>query len=360
MKSFLVLTVPVTVICVLGWPFPIASAEDASQQPVAIPTFHCIGLYWSPPGGSPDRQVLVRFRRQGEEAWQQGLPMRYNPIPKTDQDLADYRGSLVHLTPGTKYEIELQLEGTDQVARLVASTWSEEFPIGEVINVPGGKEPLAITESGRPDAYRVYDGQGAVIDVEHKHDTCISIDASYVIVRNFVLKGAGATNNPRGSPIGAIRIDKGHDIVIEDCDISDWGRTNPKTGFGFDYDAAVLCRNRDVHRVIIQRCRMHHPFSDTNTWYEPVYPRIPKVRSASPSLTPPEIMSSGTTKCIPTSTTCITTSWAEEAMAATAVRQVTILIFMAISSATAGTMAWKSRVATGTCGFGGITSDNAR
>lgn len=276
MKSFLVLTVPATVICVLGWLFSIASAEDASQQPVAISTFHCIGLYWSPPGGSPDRQVLVRFRRQGEEAWQQGLPMRYNPIPKTDQDLADYRGSLVHLTPGTKYEIELQLEGTDQVARLVASTWSEEFPIGEVINVPGGKEPLAITESGRPDAYRVYDGQGAVIDVEHKHDTCISIDASYVIVRNFVLKGAGATNNPRGSPIGAIRIDKGHDIVIEDCDISDWGRTNPKTGFGFDYDAAVLCRNRDVHRVIIQRCRMHHPFSDTNTWYEPVYPTHPQ------------------------------------------------------------------------------------
>lgn len=280
MKPSLLQKCLMIVPCVCLWTWAVGLTEEPStntaKQPVAISTFHCIGLYWSPPGGERDRQVLVRFRRQGEENWQQGLPMRYNPIPNTDEDLADYRGSLVHLTPGTSYEIELQLEGTDQSARLTAATWSETFPVGEVIKVPGGKEPLAIKESGRPDGYRVYDGAGAVIDVEHRQDACITIDASYVIVRNFVLKGAGNTENVRRSPIGAIRIDGGHDIIIEDCDISDWGRTDPETGFGVDYDAAVLCRNRDVRRVVIQRCKLHHPFSDTNNWYEPKYPTHPQ------------------------------------------------------------------------------------
>ncbi|MGQ9561930.1 MAG: hypothetical protein ACUVQG_05560 [Thermogutta sp.] len=269
----------IVISCLLVRPTSCLAAQeslpDPAKEPVAVPTFHCIGLYWSPPGGSREREVMIRFRREGETRWQDGLPMRYNPIANTDEDLADYRGSLVNLTPGTTYEIELQLEGTNHSARLIAKTWDETFPVSETINVPGGKETLTITASGRPDGYRVYDGGGAVIDVEHKRDVCITIDASYVIVRNFILKGAGAHDTLKGI-IGAIRIDGGHDIVIEDCDISDWGRTNPATGFGFDYDAAVLCRNRDVRRVIIQRCKMHHPFSDTNTWYEPKYPTHPQ------------------------------------------------------------------------------------
>jgi len=36
------------------------------------------------------------------------------------------------------------------------------------------------------------------------------------------LKSAGASNNLSRSIIGAIRINGGHDIVIENCDISDW------------------------------------------------------------------------------------------------------------------------------------------
>ena len=270
----------VVVGCVLLWAPLRCVAEgpsaETAKEPIAIPTFHCIGLYWSPPEGAKDRLVLVRFRRQGDHTWQEGLPMRYNPIANTDEDLADYRGSIVHLTPGTTYEIELQLEGGGQSARLTATTWKETFPVAKTIKVPAGNEPVAITESGHPDGYLVYDGGGAVIDVQHQHDACITISASYIIVRNLVLKGAGARSNTKGSPIGAIRIDKGHDIIIENCDISDWGRVNPKTGFGFDYDAAVLCRNPDVRRVIIQRCKMHHPATDTNTWYEPVYPTHPQ------------------------------------------------------------------------------------
>ena len=261
---------------IVGVPVSAEESSPARADPVAIPTFHCVGVYWSPPGGAADRRVFIRFREAGTNAWQDGLPMKYNPIANTDEDLADYRGSIVNLRPNTAYEIELRLEGTDRSTRLVARTWDEKFPEGETVVLTGGTSPVNITQSGRPDAYRVYDGKGAVIDVGHRHDACITISGSYIIVRNLVLRGAGSRDNLRRSPIGAIRIDDGHDIVIENCDISDWGRINPETGFGFDYDAAILCRNRNVKRVIIQRCKLHHPFADTNTWYEPKYPTHPQ------------------------------------------------------------------------------------
>src|SRR5450759_1008178 len=121
--------------------------------------------------------------------------MRYNPIPDTEEDLADYRGSIVNLTPGTTYEVQLSLTGTPSSARLTGTTWRETSPVGETSRVPDRNTPLVIKESGTPTAYRVYDGRGATIDVRHEHDQCITVNASYVILRGFTLKGAGATNS---------------------------------------------------------------------------------------------------------------------------------------------------------------------
>jgi hypothetical protein len=249
-----------------------SSATTGAASGFATPTFHCIGLYWTPPGGAAGREVNVRFRRQGVTEWNPGLPMRYNPIANTDEDLTDYRGSIVHLTPATIYEIELTLAGTHTTTKIVSKTWSEDFPIGKTVRVPDKSAPSAITESGTPEAWRVYDGRGATIDVRHQHDACITVNASNVILRGFILKGAGAATNVSARPIGAIRIDGGHDIVIENCDISGWGRLNPKTGFGFDYDSAIYSRSATLKRLVVQRCKLHHPAYDGSNWYEPKYP----------------------------------------------------------------------------------------
>jgi hypothetical protein len=266
----------------IGWSIALLSWAAAGQAgepgpaaaggPQAIATFHCLGLYWSPPGGAADREVLVRYRRVGESSWQPALPMRYNPIPGTDEDLADYRGSIVDLRPATTYEIELTLAGTSTTAALAAATWSEDFPAGETVRVESGDSPLAITESGTPGAYRVYDGRQATIDVGHRHNHCVTIDASYVILRGLTLKGAGDEANSSSKPIGAVLVSGGHDIIIEDCDISDWGRLNPQTGFGYDYESAILSRSAAVRRLIVQRCKLHDPTFDGSNWYEPSYP----------------------------------------------------------------------------------------
>lgn len=250
----------------------VAAADAAAADPRAIPTFHCLGLYWSPPGGAADKQVQVRYRPQGTQDWHEAFPMRYLPIPGTDEDLADYRGSIVHLAPGTTYEVQLTLAGTPTAARITATTWSERFPVARTRNIAARQEPLVITESGTAGGYLVYDGHGARIDVRHRHDACITVDASHVILRGFTLKGAGDANRHGRGIVGAIHILRGHDIVIEDCDISDWGRLNPKTGFGYDIDSAILARRPEIQRLVVQRCKLHHPTFDGSNWHEPVHP----------------------------------------------------------------------------------------
>ena len=107
-----------------------AEAIERGAGPFAIPTFHCLGVYWSPPGGAPGKDVQVRYRRQGGARWNDALPMRFYPIPGTDLDLTDYRGSIVYLSPATTYEVELTLAGTPTTAPRPPRRGARCFPSG--------------------------------------------------------------------------------------------------------------------------------------------------------------------------------------------------------------------------------------
>jgi len=207
-----------------------------ADEPVSVSTFHSIGLYWTPDAGAPDKMVHLRYRESDTDIWFNGHDMRYNPISGTDLDLADYRGSIVHLRPGVTYDIELTLDDGTEQKTITASTWSEEFPVARTIQVPSGSEQLDITESGSPEGYVLYDGTGSTIDVADLADYNITVDASYVIIRGFTLQGAHRDG---------IRIFDDHDIIIEDCDISGWGRVDFDGDFGQNMDAAIFCSNEE-------------------------------------------------------------------------------------------------------------------
>jgi len=245
-------------IMVLFLIFMLAAGGARAQDVTTVSTFHSISLYWEPAGGEAGRMVQVRFRAVGGD-WRQGYPLRFNPIDGTDLDLTPYRGSLVQLEPGTTYEIELELDETGESAAATASTWPESFLEGEVVTVADSGETLVIEESGTANAYRVYDGGGATIDVSDVHRNAVEINASHVIVRNLVLRG-GWDNG--------IRIFGGHDIVIEDLNISAWGGPDFDGDFGQNTDSAVFSNEDTLARVVIQRCRMHHPNYDSNNWNE--------------------------------------------------------------------------------------------
>ena len=87
----------------------------------------------------------------------------------------------------------------------------------------------------------------------------MEVKASYVILRGLTL---------RAPKIHGIVLGQGaHDVVIEECDISGWGRVD-KDGWGVDYDSAVYSKLRDLSRVIVQRNRMHDPRSNSNSWQQ--------------------------------------------------------------------------------------------
>ena len=246
-----------------------------AQAQSTVSTFHNISLYWSPVGGSANKKVLVQFKEVNENDWQEALPMKYNPIPncginpKTNEryDKADYRGSIVNLTPGTTYDIELTLEGTNTVVTLQASTWSEEFPIAQTIVVPSQTGQYNIDPRvGTPNGYILIDGTGSTIDVNNLNTLCIKVrNSSYVIIRGFTLKGA-KTN--------AIQLYNSHHIVIEDCDISGWGEEDVQgSGFGVNYQAAIYGPSyhlanlqHNTHNIIVQRNKIHDPRYQANSW----------------------------------------------------------------------------------------------
>ena len=238
----------------------------APAAATAIPTFESLGLYWTPPSTPGPEGCLVRYRAQAETAWKNALPLWY------DARNGECRGSIVHLAPGTTYDIELNVAGQTQSTSLSATTWSETFSIAQIVEVPSGATTLAITQGGTPSGYVLYispAGTVSTLDAANAYDFNITISAPYVIVRGLTLKGARRD---------AIRLLPGsHDVVIENNDISGWGRPHP-TGalssdgwqIGENGDSGVHARcDLDgwmLERTIIQRNRIHDPRYGANSW----------------------------------------------------------------------------------------------
>ncbi len=142
------------VVLLMPGGLPVSAEETTAGGEVRIvPTFHCLSVYWSPAGGGAGHEVNARYRAEGEE-WRGGLPMRYHPID-SEKFEADYRSSIVNLMPGTDYEVELDLEGSDQRAGCWGTTWSEDFPVRSVEKISDRSTTLEVGKSGEPGAYTV-------------------------------------------------------------------------------------------------------------------------------------------------------------------------------------------------------------
>jgi hypothetical protein len=215
-----------------------------------VATFESIGLYWKPPADPGPAGCAVKYKKQAEGEWKDGLPLWY------DARNGECRGSLVHLSPGTKYEIEVGGR------KIVAATWNEKFPVARTIRIQDSEKELNITQGGTKDGYVLYTGPATIEGGKFN----VTISAPYVIVRGLMLKGAQQD---------AVRLLEGaHDVVIEDNDISGWGRMNYVNSAGWqvgvDMESGVRadCRRfpGKIERVVIQRNRIHEPRYGANSW----------------------------------------------------------------------------------------------
>ncbi|MBN1999296.1 T9SS type A sorting domain-containing protein [candidate division KSB1 bacterium] len=241
--------------------------------PEARPTFHCIGLYWSTEEGTADNSCEVFYRRAGKLEWNRALDLWFDGQPHNGAGghTNEYRGSIVNLYPGTTYEIKLKMKsGTEE--SLEVSTWHEDFKISKIVTLDAGQvnEELRIQEGGsEQDGYVLYtspEGQQTVIDVKNEKSHCIRIEASWVIVRGLFLCGAEQHG---------IRLYDVNNVVIEDCDISGWGRSKTN-GWGENFDSAIYSSSSKLEKIIIQRNKIHNPRSDANSWEENDHPEGPQ------------------------------------------------------------------------------------
>src|SRR4029077_13973682 len=116
-----------------------------------------------------------------------------------------------------------------------------------------------ITEGGSDvGGYVVYEGVPGsnTISLNPGSGHCVIVNASFVVVRNFVLQGCGMD----GVHVNA------SDVIIEDNDVSGWG--HQATQQDNLRDAGVGCEqtsppglpdNQRVHRIVIQRNKFHSP-----------------------------------------------------------------------------------------------------
>ena len=233
-----------------------AATPERATRPLGIPTFACVGLYWRPSDGGEQIACNVVYRERGAAQWHKALPLWY------DRRNSEYRGSVVNLKPGTAYEMQLSLGGTKTAESITVTTWNEVFPIARTVHLPSGasREPLTVAEGGTAEGYVVYtsarDGR-TTIDVADQSENCIRVRASYVIIRGLTLKGAQRDG---------ILLQDVHDVIIEENDISGWGRKN-RFGFGVDEDAGIKGVGR-LQRIVIQRNKIRHPRYDSSNWEE--------------------------------------------------------------------------------------------
>lgn len=237
-------------------------------QPTAIPTFECIGLYYSTPDTG---QCTVQYRPSKTKTWKQALDLVY------DSRNSEYRGSIVGLLPNPLYDI--RLTHNNKELALTTQTLNDQFPIGKTTYVASQKTTIDITESGTEKAYHLFTPHPqtrTTLDVGNQADYNITIDADYVIIRGLEL-----TNAARHS----ISIVRGrHHILIEDCHITFWGRVGGPITFGNEGNSdSAIYANREAGHLVIQRNLIENPRGASNDW-DTGHPAGPQAISLNNSL----------------------------------------------------------------------------
>lgn len=91
-------------LLLLSFTVPFSSAAELR----VVPTFESAGLYWKPSTNDGSAACELRYRVAGTTDWQEGFPLWFDG--RSHEFGGEYRGSLVHLQPGTTYEVQVQAE----------------------------------------------------------------------------------------------------------------------------------------------------------------------------------------------------------------------------------------------------------
>jgi len=223
-------------------------------NPYAVATYECVGLYWKT---NESGRCMIRYRRSDGGTWKDGLDLVY------DARAGEYRGSIINLVPDTKYLVEL-VHDTDQT-ELTMTTRSEDFPIGKITTLPEGEsdKTIVITESGTKDAYHLVTvplNARSVLNLKNVYDHGVEVNADYVILRGVEIRNAKIH--------GVLIAEDRHDVIIEQCNITFWGRLGGPITYGNtegSTDSGIFAK-RGAWNLTIQRNLIEDPRGASNDW----------------------------------------------------------------------------------------------
>jgi hypothetical protein len=228
--------------------------SEKQENPYAVATFECAGIYFKTPD---DGTCRIRYREVNTRVWQNGLDLVYDSRDR------EYRGSIIVLKPATDYEAEISTASSKSQVKF--RTRNDIFPIGKTTILPEGEsdKPIIITDSGTPEAYHlvtVPEKSKSILNLKNVSDNGIVIDADYVIVRGVEIRNAA---------VHGIRIKRNrHDIVIEQCHITFWGRIGGPHTYGNlegGYDSGIYGETGSGN-LTIQRNLIEDPRGASNDW----------------------------------------------------------------------------------------------
>ena len=262
-----------TVLLAICIPWSVCSQEPAGNapNPYAVSTYENGSVYWKTPEAGT---CSVRYKEAKGKTWKDALEFVY------DARQGEYRGSIINLEANTEYQVELASGGAK--AKLTFKTRNDVFPIGKTTTLPEGEsdKTIVITESGSPDAYHLVTvpaNSKSVLNLKNVYDNGIEVDADYVIIRGVEIRNAR---------VHGIRIRGGkHDIVVEQCNITFWGRIGGPITYGNfegNMDSGVYAE-RGTWNLTIQRNLIEDPRGASNDW-ETGHPAGPQGISVSQSL----------------------------------------------------------------------------
>lgn len=238
------------------------AATDGTLTTVS--TFNSISVTWVPlsEGGTA---CTLEYKKSIDETWSDALDMFW------DSAAGEYRGSIVLLDSNTNYDIRAtNVGGSYTLAPVLSdtdapgsnSTWSETFNVGSATYLDQtSSSTYTISASGSDDSYILYTFNPAVgsatIDVNNSANYNIQLQngVHHVIIRGITMLDAAVS--------GINLVGNNHHIVIEDCDISNWGD-------GTNGQAAIYSLNytdaQAPYALVIQRNRLHDPRVGANGW----------------------------------------------------------------------------------------------
>jgi hypothetical protein len=183
------------------------------------PTIINLAIEWFIEGDdNQNGKVSLKFREKGEQAWKEGMPLRRIPAGNSGTNTRPtytwknrHSGSIFDLKPGTRYEINLNLEDPDGGSeQRIIEAQTRPVPKydehAEIIELAPGTYDTLFTKNGspgRPVVYRCSKGKAIYSHIDLKRREWIFIDGLTVI--NFDHEGIG------------IRFDGARNCVIQNC-----------------------------------------------------------------------------------------------------------------------------------------------